>query len=209
MLTVDLLICFIDTLFTIGLEVEPVVVIVILVLIVNAYFLPASLQSTIFPGTHVVFSGLPVRIIGSQGRIIVYPAIQHLTILIESIFLAIDGLESGGAAIFCFVCFTTILHVVVTVLSRIIIILILVNNFNPSVGNHNTVSIYIVGIIIVINQFVGSHCATFFGIKPEPVVSRFLPLVFYSIAIFVVVVPGTIFLNPTLSCERGHSTTDS
>ena len=34
-------------------------------------------------------------------------------------------------------------------------------------------------------------------------------LLYGFVAIFVVVVPGTVFLNPTLSCERGHSTTDS
>ena len=95
------------------------------------------------------------------------------------------------------------------IFGQIIIILILINYFNPGIGNHNTVSIYIVGIIVILNQFIGSHCATLFSVKPEPVVSGFLPLILYSIAIFVIIVPGTVFLNPTLSCERSHSTTDS
>ena len=200
------------TFFTVCFEVEPIVIIIILITgrIMNSNFLPASLHGTIFPGTKIVLCIFPVRIIGCKVSIIfLNPAIQHLTIIIECIFLAIDGFEFYVAAIASFVSFTAGLHVVVTILSRIIIILILVNNFNPGIGNHNTVAIYIVGIVVIFNELIGSHCATLFGIKPEPVVSGFFPLVFYSIAIFVIVVPGTIFLNPTLSCERSHSTTDS
>ena len=177
----------------------------------NVDLLPTGLHGTIFPAAQVVnTAGSPVVFVGQSLTAVVNPTIQHLTVIIESISLAIDSTESGsGCGIRSFVSFTTCLHIVVVVLSQIIIILILVNNFNPGIGNHNTVSVYIVGLVAILNQLIGSHCAALFAVKVEPVVSRFLPLVFYSIAIFVVVVPGTIFLNPTLSCERSHSTTDS
>ena len=201
------------SLLTVGFEVEPVIVIIIftLLIIINGDLLPTGLHGTVFPGTAVIFSVFPTVIASCQFAILGYPAIQHLTIIIESIFLAINGFEfCASAVIASLVSFTALLHIVVMILSRIIIIiLILVNNLNPGVGNHNTVAVYVVGVTVIINEFVGSHCATLFGIQPEPVVSRFLPSVFYSATIFVVVVPGTIFLNPTLSCERSHSTTDS
>jgi len=199
------------TFLTVCFEVEPVIIVIFFVIgvVVYADLLPASLHGTIFPGTEVVGSVCPTIFVVNHGTIFVNPTVQHDTILIECVLLSIDGLLAYFVTA-ALVCFTIGLHVVVMILSRIIlIILILVNYFNPGVGNHNTVSVYVVGLIVILNQFIGSHCATLFGIQPEPVVSRFLPLIFYSATIFVVVVPGTIFLNPTLSCERSHSTTDS
>jgi hypothetical protein len=85
--------------------------------------------------------------------------------LIESILFAIDGFEFGLTAVTSFVSFTTVLHVVVTILCRIIIIiLILVYYFNPGVGNHNTVSVYVVGIVIILNQHIGCHSAALVAI---------------------------------------------
>ena len=202
-----------ETSLTIGLEVEPIVIVVILTVLVvmNGNLLPTSLHGTIFPTTEVVFNvgTRPLVLTVSHGTGFGYPAVQHNAILIECVSLAVDGLLAYAGAV-ALVSFTIGLHIVVVILSGIIvIILILVYYLNPGIGNHNTVSIYIVGVIVIFNQFVNCHGAAFFTVQPVPVVTRFFPLVFYSVAIFVVEIPLSIFLNPASSCERSHGSADS
>src|SRR5699024_7377096 len=138
-----------------------------------------------------------------------YPAIQHLAFLIESVLLAVDGLCGDGvirSILASLICFAVCLEVVPVCIRLILFASILILNSYPLIGYHSASFVYIIVIIVILDQLIYSHLAVI--IQPEPVVSGFLPLLGCSLLVAVVINPGAIFLYPASSCEGGHGCTD-
>ncbi len=188
---------------------EPMLHIIVFIAVIDINLLPAGLHCTVIPVAQVINCTFPAIIVRLSLALLIYPSIEHFTVIIKGISLAVNGSETDIAVVGSFISFTAGLHIVVMILSRILIfILIFVYYLYPGITNHHTIGVYIIDIIIILNDLFHSHGAAFFTIQPVPVVSRFLPGILHTVAIIVIEIPGSILLNPAGSCERGHGSAD-
>src|SRR5699024_8874709 len=124
---------------------------------------------------------------------IAYPAVEHTSLFIKSVFFAIDGLGGNGAfgcAVASLISLAVCLEIVPVVIRLVFLAGVLILNGNPLIGYHGAGLIYIIVVIVVFNQLINGHFAIF--IQPEPVVSGFFPLFSGTFLVPVVVHPGSI-----------------
>ena len=117
-------------LLTVGVEVEPVVLLFLVqslvksglnLLIQNMQLSPASYLSTVIGGTAVVHTVSPVSLVGDSLTALIDPTPQHLSLVIEGVLLAVDGLEGYAISVRGGVSLTIVLEVVPYVLGVVLV----------------------------------------------------------------------------------------
>ena len=118
----------------------------------------------------IIIAGLPgvILVISLEGG--VDPSKQHLTVGIKGILFTINGFSgNGGCGIASLVSLTIGLEIVPVMIRLIFFASVLVLNGYPLIANHGAVGIYIVIVVVILDQHIGCHLAAV--VQPEPVIA--------------------------------------
>ena len=151
---------------------------------------PANGHSTVVLIAEVVLSLFPSGIAGLSLTIAVTnPAVKHSALAVESVGLAARKglLEDVLVGIALLQSLAVCLEIVPVDIRLILVACILVVDCDPAVGNHCTVGINIVVLIVVLDKGVGNHNAVL--TKIEPVSAGLFPLVRDTLTVLVVINP--------------------
>ena len=142
---------------------------------------PTILSRSVIISAIVVSSSLPCIIVCYKIGILAKPAIKHIAFLVKKILLSINILNVGNSKLIVLI--SVSLTICTEVHPSVVSILISGVKSNPLVGNHSTVLVYIVEIVVGLNNLV--HCHVPIRSKIEPIVSGLSPSVSDWIAIVV------------------------
>ena len=168
-------------------------------------------HGTIVRSSQIIQAGLPCVIAGLTLTLFIDPAVEHLSFLIKRILFRCtvctdNGLKIHSSGILRFVSFSVSAEIIPYGIRLIVILRIIVFQLSPLAAHHDTTFIDIIVIVIVLYQLADCHLSVF--IQPEPVIAGFFPGRGNRIPVFVIIVPGSVFLLPASGREGHHRTSN-